>query len=222
MMETDEISENPEPRDSGSTDGDMGGATVIPFPHYTVPDIDWNEIEEIRVARYPDVSPEIMAILKGLMEATPNSSEYYEFEIESYSNDIYPPDPIPMIPGKASAIWVMDLLDRFGGTVSYNDLSYTIERDKIRHPVFLIRQLSEEQFSAMNDCLEEYEYMAQNAYWKIFSKYSNELKLVVLFFKDLADETRIFQGTFDTDTFHILQERIEEGRQPWDEILQID
>ena len=199
---------------------------IIPFPKYTPPEIDWDEIEEIRNSRYPKLPVEAIQVLKQMMASRPNSPDAtngnYYFEIHSYSNDIYPPESIPIIPGKASTIWIMDLLDRYGGTIDYGHFNCKVERDEVRHPVFSIQEISEEQFSGMNDCLEDYEYYADNKYWRVFSKDLSNFNLAILFAKDLSDEARIFQGMFDNDTFHILWERLIEGKQTWDEILLID
>ena len=208
------IVENSEPDGTDS-------AKIIPFPHYSVPQIDWDEIEAIRNERYPNLPPEIMEVLKPSMESTPDSADSVNFQITGDTDDMYPPNPIPLYPGKACAIWMMDLLDRFGGTVSYNDLSCTIEREESKYPVFVIQRISLEQFWGIDDCLQEYEHLMQNKYWRIFSKDISEFNLVMLFAKDLTDETRIFQGLFDAYTFAILKEGLSEGKQPWDEILQL-
>ncbi len=197
-------------------------SSIIPFPRYSVPTIDWDEIERIRVERYPELPPEIIEVLKPLMASTPASSDRYSFQINSDSDEMYPPDPIPLIPGKACAIWMMDLVDRFGGTVSYNDLSCTFEREKSKLPVYLIQRITNEQFSAINDCLLEYEFMIQNKHWRIISKNITGFELVMLFAEDLTDESRIFMGLFDPHTFEILKERLSEGKQFWDEILLIN
>lgn len=212
-------------RETEIADDAKTSAKIIQFPKYTPPEIDWDEVEEIRTSRYPDLPIEVIDVFQKMMASKPNSknvvNENYYWEIHSYSDDIYPPDPIPIIPGKASTIWLMDLLDRFGGTVDYGGLNCTVERNEIRYPVFSIQRVSEEQHSGMDDCLKDYDFYVENSYWRVFSKELREYNIVVLFARDLSDETRIFQGMFDDDTFQVLKDRLLEGKQAWDEILLI-
>jgi len=206
---------------SGSEASDSDGAAVIPFPQYTVPHIDWDEIETIRKEWYPDLPAEIIDVLKPMMASTPDDTATYEFQFSSGSDDPYPPDPVPLIPGKACAIWMMDLMDRYGGIVTYSGLSCAVEREEIKHPVYMIQPISREQFSGINDCLQEYEFMTQNTYWRVFSKYLSEYQLVILFAKDRINKDRIFKAMLDINTFAVLQERLLESKEPWDEILLI-
>ena len=206
---------------SGSQASDSDGAVVIPFPHYTVPHIDWDEIETIRKEWYPDLPADIIDVLKPMMASTPDNTDHYEFQFSTDSDDLYPPDPVPLIPGKACVIWMMDLMDRYGGVVTYSGLSCAVEREDIKHPVYLVQPISRQQFSGINDCLKEYEFMTENTYWRVFSKYLSEYQLIILFAEDLMDSDRIFQVMLDMNTFTILQARLQEGKQPWDEILLI-
>jgi len=100
-------------------------------------------------------------------------------------------------------------------------LNCTIEREESKYPVFMIQRISQEQFWGMDDCLQEYECLLQNKYWRMFSKNISEFNMVMLFAEDLTDESRIFMGLFDAHTFAILKERLSERKQPWDEILQL-
>jgi hypothetical protein len=213
-------SENLAKAQPDSADG--GRAKVIPFPVYTVPFIDWEEIEQIRAERYPDLPAQILEVLEPLMASTPSDGTACDLEVEAFSDDPYPPQPIPMIPGKAGAMWLMDLLDRFGGQVTYGDLTCAVERQDPKFPVFQVGPLSRGQFAGIDDCLQAYDFMIEDSRWRIFAKYLSDVGLVVLFAKDLTDADRIFQGMFDRNTFEIVKERLCEGKQSWTEILLLD
>jgi hypothetical protein len=198
-------------------------AKVISFPVYQPPAIDWDEIGTLRKRRYPDLPAQTIDVIRAFMTSTPRCKEIrsrdYYFNIEFYTADCYPPDPIPMIPGKACSVWMMDLLDRFGGVIAYGSMRAAIKRKKIRYPVFQVERISNAQFVGLNDCIEPYDSFLKTRRWKIVSKALKPHNLVLLFARDLADDHRMFKAIFDTDTFAIVRERILEGKECLEDIL---
>jgi hypothetical protein len=198
-------------------------AKIISFPLYQPPAINWDEIGALRKRRYPDLPALTIDVIRAFMTSTPRCKEIrsrdYYFSIEYSSADCYPPDPIPMIPGKACSVWMMDLLDRFGGVIAYGNLRATIKRKKIRYPVFQVERISNAQFVGLNDCIEPYDSFLKTRRWKIVSKTLKPHNLVLLFARDLADDHRMFKAIFDADTFAIVRERILEGKERLEDIL---
>jgi hypothetical protein len=198
-------------------------AKIISFPIYQPPAINWDDIGTLRKRRYPNLPAQTIDVIRAFMTSTPRCKEIrsrdYYFNIEFYSADAYPPDPIPMIPGKACSVWMMDLLDRFGGVIGYGNLRAAVKREKIRYPVFQVERISNAQFVGLNDCIEPYDSFLKTRRWKIISKALKPHNLVLLFARDLIDDHRIFKGTFDADTFAIVRERILEGKECLEDIL---
>ncbi len=200
-------------------------AKILSFPVYRIPEIDWDEVGQIRKRRYPDLPVEIIDVIRATMTSTPRCKEIrsrdYCFNFDCCSADRYPPEPVPMIPGKACSVWMMDLLDRYGGQVAYGDMRVVVTRKKIRYPVFQVEPVSAEQFVGFNDCIEPYDSFIKTRRWKILTKALEPHNLVLLFARDLENEHRMFKGTFDANTHAIVRDRILEGNECLEDILLI-
>ena len=123
--------------------------------------------------------------------------------------------------GKGCAIWIIDLLDRFGGVISYGEHTCCVERNEIKKPVFIIDKIGSEQFEAINELFNEYEFYIKNKIWKIIAKQMPEYGIVMLFIINRPNKNAIYQGVLDENTFLAIKERLVDGRQAWNDIFQL-
>jgi hypothetical protein len=158
-------------------DNDMHGASsekvetgkdnLIHLPKESWPQIDWQEIEAIRKAEYPRIPKKALAIIQ-LMFENPGDDSY--FDIQDFE-DGYPPDPVPIRPTAGDAVWLMDLLDRFGGEVRFGNRKCVIKRKKRRPAVFLIQPISLTMREALVDSIGPlFEHYLASKSWVIWGK----------------------------------------------------
>lgn len=120
---------------------------IIPFPEASKPlNINWEEIEVEREAQFPKIPKKALKIIRMIFELQ-KSSQNNPFQ-ESYlmidhsKEEPYPPDPIQVEYTRGGILWILDLLDRFGGELVCGKLSCQIKRSKKRYPVFLIQKVT--------------------------------------------------------------------------------
>jgi hypothetical protein len=74
------------------------------------------------------------------------------FEVQDFEGD-YPPDPIPLAPIQGDALWILDLLDRYGGEVRSGNQQCIVKRKKKRPALFLVQPISRSTREALFDVL---------------------------------------------------------------------
>src|SRR5512136_270632 len=115
---------------------------IIPFPAQVKPSpIDWKELEVVRELQFPKIHKKALVIIQRIWEEKGTEESYFLIHDTS---DGYPPDPITITPCKNDVVWVLDLLDRFGGELCHGSLKCTIRRSRKRPPLFFIQKITEE------------------------------------------------------------------------------
>lgn len=183
---------------------------VIPFPkmHQNV-NIDWDRVDSIRKAGYPKVPKKAITLIRKMFE-NPTGNESY-FEIHDFGEG-YPFDPISLAPVQGDALWLLDLLDRYGGEISYGPQTCLIKRKKKKPALFLIQKISAELLEAVHAAIgPEYEHFLQTSRWVVLGREVNE-KLMIFVIRNREDEALVYLGVFDRKTAFVLFARMESGR----------
>jgi hypothetical protein len=126
----------------------------------------------------------------------------------------YPPIPVCFTPRRSEILWMLDLLDRFGGELAYGRLRCHIRRRKKRLPVFVVKEVSQGTAQALNTVYQhQYETYVESGKWLILGKDFQELDLVGINIK--KEESRVrYIGFFDRGTAETLFSRMAEGVPP--------
>jgi hypothetical protein len=179
---------------------------VSHLPKKLWPEIDWDEVESIRMAEYPRIPKKALAIIRMIFE-NPRDDSYFDFPD---SGDAYPPDPVPIRPVLGDAIWIMDLLDRFGGEIRYGDREYVVKRKKKRPAIFLLQPISQITRDALSDSMGHFfEHYLESKKWVIWGKEITD-RLMALIVTNRQDEDRIYLGWFDRQTAWVLFRRMKD------------
>jgi hypothetical protein len=195
-------------------------ATVVDFPRpkKTLPPLDWEWLEVDRQERFPKVPRTAIKILKKVIQAEgrpfkDGSDLILIFDIPDDCYE-YPPIPACFTPRRSEIIWVLDLLDRFGGELAYGKLRCHIRRRKKRLPVFVVKEVSDGTAQALNAVYHHlYEHYFKSNKWMILGKEFPELDLIGLIIKKEESMVR-FIGFLDRRTADILFSRMGEGVPP--------
>lgn len=189
----------------------MGKLLPFPDPSEGKPDIDWVEVEHVRKRRYPKISKKALAVLRSIVDA-----QDLPFWPRMYLKICHPhlgnsPDPVLVWRRKSDVLWVLDLLDRFGGELSDGKSTCRVRRPIQRFPVFLVQEVSEEMKSSFNQAVGcEYERFYQSDRWRVYGKDFPETRLSVFVVEGLQND-RYFLGWFDRDTALLMLDRLREG-----------
>lgn len=179
---------------------------LIHLPKKSWPQIDWNEVENIRKAEYSRIPQKALSIIRKIFE-NPGDDGYFDFPD---SKDEYPPDPVPIRPVMGDAVWMMDLLDRFGGEIRYRDQKCVVKRKKRRPAVFLIHPIGLTMREALVDTIGPlFEHYLESKKWVIWGKEVTD-KLMTLIVSNRQDEDRIYVGWFDHKTAWVIFRRMKD------------
>ncbi len=182
---------------------------VVPLHSKSWPPIDWEKIEAIRKAEYPRLSKKAVGIIKRIFE---NPGDDCYFDMQNFEGEAYPPDPVPIRPILGDAVWMMDLLDRFGGEVRCNIRRCIVKRTKKKPALFIVQPISRIMRDALIDQAGVgplFEHFLQSKWWTVIGKEATE-KLMVLIISNRQDEERIYSGFFDHKTAKVLFRRMED------------
>lgn len=194
-------------------------ATVVDFPRpRTLPPLDWEKLEMESRERYPKMPKTALKILKKIVQAQGVPSKdggepvlIFDIPDECYE---YPPIPVCFTPRRSEILWVIDLLDRFGGEVAYGKLRCCIRRNKKRLPVFIVKEVSLGTAQALGAVYKhQYEHYFKSDQWMILGKEFPELDLMGLIIKKEEGMLR-YIGFFDRGTAKIIYSRLGEGVPP--------
>jgi hypothetical protein len=195
-------------------------ATVVDFPRpkKTRPPLDWERLEMERQERCPKVPKTAIKILKKVIQAEgrpfkDGSDLILIFDIPDDCYE-YPPIPVCFTPRRSEIIWVLDLLDRFGGELAYGNLRCRIRRRKKRLPVFVVKEVSGGTAQALNAVYQhQYETYFKSNKWMILGKDFPELDLIGLVIRKEESLVRRI-GFLDRGTAEILFSRMGDGVPP--------
>ena len=196
----------------------MAKVVDFPRPKKTLPPLDWERLEVERQERFPKVPRTALKILKKVIQAQGMPSKdgndpVLIFDIPDESYD-YPAIPVCFTPRKSEILWVLDLLDRFGGELAYGKLRCCIRRRKKRLPVFVVKEVSEGTAQAFNAVYHhQYEHYVKFSKWLILGKDFPELDLIGLIIRKEESLVR-YIGFLDRGTADILFSRMAEGVPP--------
>ena len=194
-------------------------ATVVDFPRpRTLPPLDWERLEVERQGHFPKVPRTALKILKKIIEAKgmPSKDGNDPILIFDIPDDCYeyPPIPVCFTPRESDILWVIDLLDRFGGELAYGKLQCRIRRRKKRLPVFVVKEVSKGTAQALNGVYHhQYEHYVKSSKWLILGKDFPELDLIGVIIRKEESLVR-YVGFFDRGTADILFSRMAEGASP--------
>jgi hypothetical protein len=195
-------------------------ATVVDFPRpkKTRPPLDWERLEVDRQERFPKVPRTALKILKKVIQAEGRPpKDGNDPVLIFYMPDgccEYPPIQVCFTSRRSEIIWVLDLLDRFGGELAYGKLKCHIRRRKKRLPVFVVKEVSEGTAQALNNVYHhQYETYAKSGKWLILGKEFPELDLTGLIIRKEESLLR-YIGFFDRGTAETLFSRMGEGVPP--------
>jgi hypothetical protein len=170
--------------------------------------IDWDRVEMIREAEYPRIPKKIVAMIRKMFEGPKNADSY--FEIHALNLD-YPPDPIPVAPVQGDALWLIDLLDRFGGVLQSEKQTCMIKRKKKRPALFILLPISPGTHEAVRAVIgPEYEHFLRSSKWTILGREVTP-KLMFFLITSRVNEGQAYLGIFDRQTAFVLFERMETG-----------
>jgi len=189
-------------------------AKTIPFPRppKRIPDIDWTEISLLRELLYPKIPKKALAMLQKIFDKKRSPALVQgSYVMVHHTEPGYPPDPLPVRRHKHHILWLMELLDRFGGELSDGKTAYTVKRKVKRPPVFLVQEISRETKLAISEALgHKYERFAQREKWRLYGKDLPDTDLSMYYVQGLQEE-RYFVGWFDRETASSMFARLEEG-----------
>jgi hypothetical protein len=191
---------------------------VIHFPvtkrRITPTSIDWDQIERLRQQRYPQIPIGALKIIRCIREIEVGIAErvYWSLEI-NYESGFYPPEIIESCLIQSDIVWILDLLDRFGGELICGEKICKISRLQSRMPVYWVNVVDPRTFLGMefnSELLCEHYFEARN-YYRIFGKNLPDSHLIMFIIWFLNNEYRRYFGIIDSTTFTILLDRIKEG-----------
>ncbi len=194
-------------------------ATIVNFPRpKTLPPLDWEKLDVERQERFPKVPKTALNILRKMVEAewrpTKDGGEpllIFDIPDDCYE---YPPIPVCFTSRRSEVLWVLDLLDRFGGKLTYGELRCCIRRKKKRLPVFVVKEVSEGTSQGLNAVFQyQYEHYFKSDRWMILGKDIPELDLMGFIIRKEEGMVR-YVGFFDRGTAEILYSRLGEGVPP--------
>ncbi len=182
---------------------------IIPFPRIEKPPpIDWAAIEAERLVACPKIPKKALKIIQKILE---EESEAWHVMVTD-TGDGYPPNPIPISRSESGVIWILDLLDRFGGELSYGSLHCKIRRSKKRLPVFLIKQVPVSTSSALCSALTgEFEHFVQSQHWQMLGKNLPDVDLMVVLIAGREANGERYVGIFDKTTIKVLFRHLGKG-----------
>jgi hypothetical protein len=195
-------------------------ATVVDFPRpkKTRPPLDWGKLELERQERFPKVPRIALKILKKVIQAEGrppkdgNDPVLIFYMPDDY--DEYPPIQVCFTSRRSEIIWVLDLLDRFGGELAYGKQRCHIRRKKKRLPVFVVKEVSGGTAQALNAVYQpQYEHYFKSNKWMILGKDIPEMDLIGLIIRKEESLVR-YIGFLDRGTAEILFSRMGEGVSP--------
>jgi hypothetical protein len=195
-------------------------ATVVDFPRpkKTLPPLDWERLEMERQERFPKVPRTALKILKKVIQAEGRPTKdgndpvlIFDIPDDCYE---YPPIQVCFTSRRSEILWVLDLLDRFGGELAYGKQRCHIRRKKKSFPVFVVKEVSEGTAQALNTVYHhQYEHYFKSNKWMILGKDIPEMDLICLIIKKEESLVR-YIGFLDRGTAEILFSRMGEGVPP--------
>ncbi len=191
---------------------------VIPFPvpkRKTTPaSIDWEQIERLRQRQYPQIPVEALEIIRHIreIEIGIRKRAFWSLDI-NYEPGFYPPEFIESSLNQSDIVWILDLLDRFGGELVCGEKICQISRLQPTRPVCWVNAVDPRTFLGMefNSELPFEHYFEARDYYRIFGKNLPDSHLIMFIIWFLNDENRRYFGIIDSTTFIILLDRIKEG-----------
>ena len=201
--------EHPNDIDEGETNGEAEKNNLIHLPKKSWPPIDWDEVESIRQKEYPRVPKKVVVIIKKIFKE-PGDDCY--FDMQNFEGEPYPPDPIPLRPIFGDAVWMIDLLDRFGGEVRRGKQRCIIKRKKKKPALFLIQPISRTTRDALTNkegLGSFFEHYLESKSWTIWGKEVTP-QLMAMIINNRSDEDRIYLGWFDRKTAWVLFRRMKD------------
>jgi len=186
--------------------------------------VNWDRIENLRQQQYPDVPAQAIEIIRGIREIQTGHRQESDWGLEfNFEHAFYPPENIESSLIEADIVWVLDLLDRFGGELFCGDLFCTISSDEPRLPVYWISRLDQKSYLGIHSNSEFlYEhYMESKNNWRIFGKKLADSTLIMAIVWFLNEGDRRYLGLIDETTFLIFLDRIQ-GGVPIKKVLLID
>jgi hypothetical protein len=186
-------------------------AEIIPFPaKEEPPEIDWEAVERERKENYPRIPKKAITVFREILESRSQPSGSYIVVEDAGSS--YPPEVISVQRCKSAVMWIMDLLDRYGGTLAGAKLQCTIRRARKRLPVFVVNEITEETRDALTSALgAEFEHFIRSNAWQFIAKELPQTDLVATIISSRKEEGKNYLGLFDRKTILILMERLGEG-----------
>jgi hypothetical protein len=191
-------------------------AKVVPFPiRPPSPKIDWHKVEGARRKHYPRVPKKAVAVLTRIMAFKPTgllADENSGYIVIHDTGDGYPPDPMDIIPRTSDMVWLLDLLDRYGGELTHGKSRCMVRRSKKRHPVFLVQSISEGTAEGLNLAFGSfYEHFIQSSRWQMLGKELPEVNLMALLIRFTTDGAGKYLVLLDRRTAFVFFDRLEDG-----------
>jgi len=203
-----------EAENSGNIDAGAAGSekmeaekdNVVSLHTKSWPEIDWEDVESIRRAEYARVPKKAVAVIRKMFE---NPSDDAYFEIDDFEGGDYPPDPISIKPVLGDAVWIIDLLHRYGGGVHCGDQQCVVKRKRKQPALLLVQPISRSTREALINVMGvEFEHFLQSKSWVIWGKEITD-KMMVMIITNRLDEDRIYLGIFDRKTAWVFMRRME-------------
>jgi len=190
---------------------------VMDFPmlkQYEPAPVDWDRIEALRQQQYPQIPVETVEIIRRIRRIETGVEKRADWSLEiNIENCFYPPHDIECSLNTADIVWIMDLLDRFGGELLCGKMNYKIVRFQARPPAFWINRLDPISFQGIesNSEFRCEHYCEAKTRWRILGKKMPDSDLIMVIIRFLDDEGGRYIGFIDKTTFTLLLDRIEEG-----------
>ncbi len=200
---------------------------VIHFPElkrYKSAPVDWDRIEALRQQQYPQIPVETVEIIRRIRRIETGVEKRADWSLEINIEDcFYPSRDIECSLSTADIIWIMDLLDRFGGELLCGEMSCKIVRFQARPPAFWINRLNQITFQGIeyNSEFQCEHYCEAKTRWRILGKKMPDSDLIMVIIRFLDDEGGRYIGFIDKTTFILLLDRIEEGT-PIENVFMLD
>ena len=195
---------------------------IIPFPTKPNPPvINWGEIEKERKISFSKVPEESLEIIKMIFETRtkiPKAKRRDWYLIIHDTEGEYPSDRIDITRRRSDVIWILDLLDRFGGELNYGKHTCEIIREHKRPPIFLIQQISEGTKDSLCKAVQSFDCLLESDRWQLLGKELPGTTLTVVLIESKDSSQTAFLGLFDRRTANILFNRLEEGM-PVEELI---
>jgi len=209
-----------------ATQGVQKMQNVIDFPLAKRSDptpVDWDRIELLRQQRYPDIPAHAIEIIRYIREVETGTRLNTEWSLELNSEDaFYPPENIESSLIEADIVWILDLLDRFGGELFCGDMFCAVTRDQPKSPAYWITKMDQKSYEgiyANSEFLYEH-FMESKKNWRILGKKLPDSSLIMAIVWFLDDDQH-YLCMIDEKTFSIFLDRIE-GGVPFKKVLMID